>query len=155
MSDAGREERGFGFLFRTDRGTVSRATWWRGTVPIAILGLGAVFVWLLVRPYTENGLEQPPLAVLGAYLYLLGLSFGLVLLFVCEYNLSAKRFTACGRPRALAAVLPLSLLLAAAYAWILPRVSGAVPPWTAWIVAAAVGAVVVWNVVELGIRDGR
>ena len=155
MADAGREERGFRFLFRTDRGVVSRATWWRGTLPIAAIGLAATAVWVLVRPSMENGLEQPPLAVLGAYLYLLVFTFGLVILLVCEYNLSAKRFTARGQPRALAAVLPLSLLLASAYAWLLPRLTGAVPPWSAYVVGVAFAAVLAWNVVELGMRDPR
>ncbi len=155
MDGASREERGFRFLFRTDRGTIDRATWWRGTLPIAAIAILATFVWILVRPYTERGLEQPPLAVLAAYLYLLAFSFGLLVLLICEYNLSAKRFAACGRPRALAALLPLSLLLGGAFAWYLPRSQGALPGWTAWIAAVAVGGVLLWNVVELGLRAPR
>jgi uncharacterized membrane protein YhaH (DUF805 family) len=152
---AGSPAGGFTFLFRTDKGAIDRATWWRGTVPLAGIALVATVLWGLVRPYLENGLERPPLVVLGAYLYLLVFSFGTLLVLVCEYNLSAKRFAARGLPRALAAVLPLSLLAGGAFAWYLPRSEGAVPPWSAWLVGAVVLGVVAWNIVELGVRTRR
>ncbi|MDX7950204.1 hypothetical protein P7D22_03300 [Lichenihabitans sp. Uapishka_5] len=146
---------GFRFLFRTDRGVIDRATWWRGTVPLAVIGALAELGWVLVRPFVQHGLEQPPLAVLGAYLYLLAFSFGLLVLLVCEYNLSAKRFAARGQPRALAGILPLSLLCGGAFAWVLPRSQGTIPDWTGTLAILAVAAVVVWNIVALGIRAPR
>lgn len=152
MAAPSAEEAGFRFLFRTDRGRIGRATWWRGTLPIALIALFAWGLWRLVRPFTEHGLEQPPLAVLGAYLYLLTFSFTLLVLLVCEYNLSAKRFAARGLPRALAGVLPLSLLFGGAFAWYLPRSQGLLPDWTGWLAALCVLAVLMWNIVELGIR---
>lgn len=154
MASAG-EGHGFRFLFRTDRGTITRATWWRGTLPIVGLILIATLIWRVVRPYTEHGLEQPPLAVLGAYLYLLAFAFGVLVLLVCEYNLSAKRFSARGLPRALASLLPLSLLLAGAFHWYLPRSQGLLPQWSAWVAGVALAGVVAWNIVELGWRDTR
>ena len=152
---AGPDQHGFHFLFRTDRGTVGRATWWRGSLPLAAIAAVATIIWLLVRPYTVNGLDQPPLVILAAYLYLLAFSFGLLVLLICEYNLSAKRFTARGLPRALAGILPLTLLFGGAFAWYLPRAQDLLPGWTAWIAVAIVVGVLVWNVVELGIRAPR
>ena len=155
MDGSSPDERGFRFLFRTDRGRIDRATWWRGTLPLASIGAVATLVWILVRPFTIHGLDQPPLAVLGAYLYLLAFSFGLLVLLICEYNLSAKRFAARGLPPALAGILPLSLLLGGAFAWYLPRSQGLLPDWSAWVAIMVAVVVIVWNVVELGIRQPR
>ena len=149
------ERRGFAFLFRTDRGTIDRATWWRGTLPLATIAIVANILWVLIRPYMDHGLERPPIVVLGAYLYLVTFSFGTLLLLVCEYNLSAKRFTALGLPRSLAATLPFSLLFGAAFAWYLPRADGTLPLWSGWLAALSVAGVIIWNVVELGIRARR
>ena len=151
----GPDQHGFRFLFRTDRGSIGRATWWRGSLPLAAIAGVAPLVWALVRPYATHGLEQPPLVILAAYLYLLAYSFGLLVLLICEYNLSAKRFTARGLPRALAGILPMTLLLGGAFAWYLPRSQDLLPGWTAWIAAAVVVGVLLWNVVELGIRTRR
>ena len=152
MEDPQVEGRGFRFLFRTDQGQIDRLTWWRGTVPIACIGALATVGWLVVRPFTHDALHQPPgLAVLG-YVYLLLFTFAVVLLFICEYNLSAKRFSARGKPRALAAVLPVSALLAGALAWYVPRSQAALPDFAVWLGVMGVGAVAVWNAIELGVR---
>ena len=144
---------GFAFLFRSDQGCIDRTTWWRGTVPILLIGGVLTAGWLFVRPYTYDAIHQPPaLAVLG-YLYLVVFSFATILLFVCEYNLSAKRFTARGQPRALAAILPALALLAGALAWYGPRSQGAVPGWADGAMLGLIGAVVLWNAVELGFRS--
>lgn len=146
------ERRGFSFLFRTDQGRIDRATWWRGTLPLAGIAALATAGWLAVRPYTHDALHQPPpLAVLG-YIYLLAFSFATLILLVCEYNLSAKRFAARGKPRALAAALPATLLLAGTLDWYVPRSQGALPEHSMVLVMGVVAAVVLWNLVELGFR---
>jgi hypothetical protein len=149
------EKRGFRFLYRTDKGSIDRATWWKGTVPLAVIAVAATALWLVVRPYTHDALNQKPAMALMAYLYLLIFAFGTLLLLVCEYNLSAKRFFARGLPRALAAVFPLSLLLAGACDWYIPRSNGALPGWSIWLVLIVVAGVVIWNVIELGVRQVR
>ena len=146
---------GFHFLYRTDRGLIDRATWWRGTLPIVGVGVVATAIWFAVRPYTHDALHQPPAAALFAYLYLLAFAFASLILLICEYNLSAKRFSTRGLPRVLAGLLPGVLLLAGACDWYIPRSEGQVPEWTVWIAYAAVVAVVVWNIVELGLRRDR
>jgi uncharacterized membrane protein YhaH (DUF805 family) len=148
----GEADRSFRFLFRTDQGAIDRSTWWRGTVPIAAVGAVATAGWLAVRPFTHDALHQPPaLAVLG-YLYLLAFTFAVLILLICEYNLSAKRFAARGKPRALAALLPLGLLASGAFAWYAPRSQGAVPGWSVEAAVACVLAIAVWFIVELGLR---
>lgn len=146
---------GFSFLFRTDQGRITRATWWRGTVPLAVLaGLGALGWWAL-RPYAHHDLSETaflaPLTIV-AFAYLLVYSFALILIGVCEYNLSAKRFRDRGLPGALAAVLPLSLLFGGALIWFIPQSFDTVPPWAAPLSVVAMLAVAAWNVVELGVR---
>lgn len=153
FKDSGAEQAGFRFLFRNDRGVIDRSTWWKGTLPLVIIAAAARLGWSFVRPYTEDGLH--PLTAVAAYLYLVAFGFATILLLVCEYNLSAKRFSDLRRPRALAAVLPLSLLFAGAFDWYLPRSDGALPQWSAWPVLGALLAVLLWNVFELGIRTSR
>ena len=149
------EGRGFAFLFRTDRGRIDRATWWRGILPLAAVAAISTGGWLLVRPYTQNALEQPPALAVVGYLYLLAFSFCILILLICQYNLSAKRFVARGLPRAAAAAFPLTLLLAAATLWVIPRSTGALPLWSVWPVFAVVLAVTLWNLIELGFRSDR
>ncbi len=148
----------FSFLFRTDKGRVDRAVWWRGTLPLVALVLVTTVGWELLEPYAHHDLSTQPFiapATIAAFTYLLVYAFALILVGVCEYNLSAKRFRDRGRPPALAAVLPLSLLFGAAVIWFIPRSFGSVPDWVAPVVIAALLAVAGWNVVELGIVRHR
>jgi hypothetical protein len=149
------EGRGFAFLFRTDQGVIDRATWWRGTIPLLVIAVASTAGWLVAEPFTHDAIHQPPALAVFGYLYLLLFSFGVILLLICEYNLSAKRFAALGRPRALASILPLTLLAAGAAAWYIPRSSGTLPAWSIWPVLAVVAAVMLWNALELGVRGPR
>lgn len=158
MTAVDRDPGTFFFLFRTDKGRVDRATWWRGTVPIAVLaGVGAMG-WTLLRPYAHHDLATQAFIepmTLVAYLYLVLFAFAVILLAICEYNLSAKRFRDRRRPAALASVLPLSLLFGGAALWYVPNSSGDLPDWTVPLVLAAIALVAVWNVVELGVLRDR
>ncbi len=152
------EGQSFFFLFRTDKGRVDRAVWWRGTVPLACLAVAATVGWVLLKPYAHHDLSTEPFlapATVAAFAYLLLYAFALILIGVCEYNLSAKRFRDRGRPAELAAVLPLSLLFGSAVIWFIPRSFGSVPDWAAPVVVAALVGVAGWNVVELGVVAHR
>ena len=143
----------FAFLFRTDRGRIDRAVWWRGSVPLALLAVAMTGVWLLLRPYASHDLATTAfirLPTIVAFVYLIVFAFGLILLAVCEYNLSAKRFHDRGRPRALAAVLPLSIFGASALIWFIPRSFGEVPDWASPASLVVVLLVFGWNVWDLG-----
>jgi uncharacterized membrane protein YhaH (DUF805 family) len=152
------EPRNFFFLFRTDKGRIGRATWWRGTVPLALLALVGTLGWVLLQPYTDRDLAGQqsvgPMTIL-ADLYLVVYSFAVILIAICEYNLSAKRFRDRDHPSALAAVLPLSLLVGSAVMWLIPRSFGSLPDWAAPVVIIILLLVALWNVVELGILKDR
>ena len=149
----------FAFLFRTDQGRIDRSTWWRGALPLAgIAALGTVG-WTLLEPFAHHDLDRQPFIepmTIVAYAYLMVYAFALLLLGVCGYNLSAKRFRDRGLPGALAAALPLSLLFGGALVWFIPQSFGIVPGWAGPLAGLAMLAVAGWNVVELGIRqDGQ
>jgi len=146
-------EVGFRFLYREDRGRISRAAWWGGTVPLAVLVAAATALWFFVRPYAAHDLATQPfidVATILAYLYLAAYAFGLILAAVCYYNVSAKRFRDRGRPGRLAAVLPLAAFLAGALDWFIPQSFGEVPAWAGTVALVTVVAIAIWNVVDLG-----
>ena len=151
MADA--RNQSFGFLFRTDEGLVDRAVWWRGSLPLAALALAMTGIWTLLRPYTAHDLATTPflnLPTIAAFLYLAIFAFGLILIAVCEYNLSAKRFRDRGRPASLAAALPLISFCAAALIWFIPQSFGTVPDWAGPVAIVAVLIVLAWNIWDLG-----
>ncbi len=146
-------EAGFRFLYREDRGRISRAAWWGGTVPLAVLVAAATALWVFVRPYASHDLATQPfidVPTILAYLYLAAYAFGLILATVCYYNVSAKRFRDRGRPGRLAAVLPLATFLAGALDWFIPQSFGEVPAWAGTVALVTVVAIAIWNVVDLG-----
>ena len=147
------QDRSFAFLFRTDEGRIDRSVWWRGSLPLAALALAMTGIWLVLRPYASHDLSKTPfidVSTIIAFLYLAIFAFGLILIAVCEYNLSAKRFHDRGRPGALAAALPLSVFGAAALIWFIPRSFGEVPDWAAPAAIGAVLLVLMWNIWDLG-----
>ena len=148
----------FFFLFRTDKGRIDRATWWRGSLPLALLALAGTAGWLLLRPYSHHDLAETafiaPMTI-AAYAYLLVFTFVLILIAVCEYNLSAKRFRDRGRPGALAGLLPLSLLFGGAVIWFIPNSFGSLPEWVGSVVIALLVLITLWNIFELGVLKDR
>ena len=150
---------GFGFLFRRDEGVISRGIWWRGTLALLAPLLALTLVWLVIGAGAHTGFDasQAVIARTGlTYLYLLVFAAAILLIAICQYNISAKRFRARGRLPGLAGVLPLAALLAGAVHWLAPRMDGALPGWAVAGADVVMLAVVVWNVVDLGIlTDGR
>ena len=145
----------FSFLFRTDKGRIDRGTWWRGIAPLIALALLGTVGWELLGPYAHRDLADSPFLApmtIVAYVYLLVYAFALLLIAVCAYNLSAKRFKDRGLPGALAGLLPPSVLLGASLIWYIPQSFDAIPDWVEPVTLVAIGMVVAWNVVELGIR---
>jgi uncharacterized membrane protein YhaH (DUF805 family) len=146
---------GFRFLFRTDKGEISRETWWLGTALTGSIAFVATMIWLALRPLAHTDLSQRGLidpATLGVYVYLILYAFLVLLTGVCWYNLSAKRFRALGRAPSLAGAPLVLALLAGAAHWISPRVPEMAPIWAAWILDAALVIVVLWTIYELGVR---
>jgi uncharacterized membrane protein YhaH (DUF805 family) len=147
----------FSFLFRTDKGRIDRATWWRNIAPLIALTLAGTIGWVLLSPYARHDLSKQafiePLTIV-AYVYLLVFAFALLLIAVCAYNLSAKRFRDRGLPGALAAILPLSFLFGGAVIWFIPQSPDELPAWVLPVTVVALVIVAAWNVVELGLRTG-
>ena len=149
---------GFTFLFRHDEGVITRGLWWRGTLallaPLAVLTL----IWIVIGAGAHTGFDvsQAVIARTGlTYLYLLAFAACILLIGVCQYNLSAKRFRARGRPPGLAGVLPLAALLTGAAHWLAPRLDGALPNWAVAVADVAMLAVIVWNLVDLGFVEAQ
>jgi uncharacterized membrane protein YhaH (DUF805 family) len=141
------------FLFRTDEGRIDARTWWRNIG--LLVGIFAVLTiaWILIEPYAQHDLATEPffaITVLAANLYRIIYGFACILLLVCYYNLSAKRWRDIGSPPALAGLLPFLACLTGALHWIEPRVGGEIPHFVIVIADILLFLILAWNVVELG-----
>jgi uncharacterized membrane protein YhaH (DUF805 family) len=151
-------ENGFGFLFRSDQGRIDARTWWRGSA-----GLGAVLavltaIWLYLSPSAYRTLGTTPFLAwwtLAAYVYLLFFAFAVLLIGVCHYNLSAKRWRDRGRPAFFAGLLPLAALVSGAAHWLQPRVAEFIPIWYVLGTDLLLVGLLVWMALELGFDRPR
>jgi uncharacterized membrane protein YhaH (DUF805 family) len=146
------------FGFRTDQGRIDAKTWRQGTallgVPLAVLTL----IWFLLAPFARHDLASSPFlawSTIAVFVYLLLYAFAVLLIAICHYNLSAKRWRDRDWPGALAGMLPLAALLSGAAHWLQPRVAEVLPYWSVAGVDAALVAITAWNVVELGFLQDR
>jgi len=147
-----------GFLFRTDRGRIDAKTWIVGS-----LWLGGIFapmtaVAFLSRPYMKHDLAASPFfawSVIAAYVYIVIYVFALILIAICFYNLSAKRWRDRGKPSAFAGLLPFFALLAGAIHWLYPQMDGEIPIWSVIAADGIFLALLIWTIVELGFLPSR
>jgi hypothetical protein len=149
----------FNFLFRSDQGVISADVWWRGTIVLVALLLFLHFIWEAIsaqpqEPVSERGSLFDPL-VFVSYLYLTFYGIMIILVAVSHYNLSAKRWRACGKPASLAGLWPLSALAAGAAHWLQPHMADVMAPWTVGAFDLVFGAVALWNIYQLGIAGHR
>ena len=148
--------KGFRFLYRNDEGSLSRAAWWSGLIPLASVLVVMTIVWLLLAPWGRRGLNEraflDPLTIV-AYLYLAFYAFCVILIAVSYTYLSAKRLRTRGRYPGLAGLLPLAALFSGAAHWLYPRVAETMP-W-ALVVACDVAliGVILWHVIDLGVLE--
>jgi uncharacterized membrane protein YhaH (DUF805 family) len=139
--------------FRTDQGRIDARTWRQGTAFLAALLAVLTLIWFLLAPLAQHDLSKMPFLAWGtiaAFVYLLFYAFAVLLIAICHYNLSAKRWRDRGWPSGLAGLLPLAALLSGAAHWLQPRVAEAVSYWYVAGVDACLIAIIAWNVVELG-----
>jgi uncharacterized membrane protein YhaH (DUF805 family) len=146
------------FLFRTEEGRIGVKTWRRGTIllaaPLAIL----TAIWLVLEPYAYRDLSTTAFfapMTLVAYIYLLFYAFAVLLIAICYYNLSAKRWRDRARPASFAGLLPFFALLSGAMHWLQPRVADVIPFAYVVLVDLALVAIIGWNIVELGFLEER
>lgn len=146
-------ERGFGFLFRTDQGRIDAGTWWRASAGLAAILALLTAIWIYLAPSAHRDLDTTPFLAwwtLVAYVYLLLYSFAVLLIAICHYNLSAKRWRDRDRPAAFAGLLPLAALVSGAAHWMQPRVAEFIPYWYVLGADLLLAGIVVWTVLELG-----
>jgi uncharacterized membrane protein YhaH (DUF805 family) len=141
------------FLFRTDAGRIDAPTWWRSTLLLVGIFVVLTIGWHLIQPYGDHDLDTTLLFTIGIFaanLYRLLYGFAVIMILICYYNLSAKRWRDIGRPAALAGLLPLLACIAGALHWIEPRVDPDMPHAIPIAADITLAAVFVWNVIELG-----
>lgn len=146
------------FLFQADQGTIDAPTWRRHAAWMALVLGVATGVWRLLAPYTHHDLAKSaflaPLTIL-AFVYLLIFAFGVLLIAISFYNLSAKRLRARHKPIGLAGLVPFLALLSGSLHFIQPQVPDVIAIWYVVGVDAALALAIVWTVAALGFRDGR
>jgi uncharacterized membrane protein YhaH (DUF805 family) len=146
------------FLYRTDQGRIDAKTWVYGS-----LWLGAIFALMtiaavLLTPYMKHDLAASPFfawSVIAAYVYIVIYVFALILIAICFYNLSAKRWRDRAKPSALAGLLPFFALLAGAAHWLYPQMGGDVPAWSVAVIDSAFVGFLIWTIVELGVLPSK
>jgi len=151
-------EEGGRFLFRTDQGRINARTWRRGTALLLAILIVLTAIWLPLEPLTHRDLATTPFfawTTVAAFAYLVLYAFAVLLIAICHYNLSAKRWRDRRWPGALAGLLPFFALLSGAAHWLQPRVAEVLPYWYVAGVDVLLVAIIVWNLVELGVLDRR
>lgn len=134
----------FHFLFREDKGQIGRGLWWQAT-----LGLSAI--WLVVfSAYLFLG--QGDITKVGLTAIL---TIATIMLGVCYYFVSAKRFQDLGQNASLALILPLAFLFDAAIHWMQPRLGATFPSALTYAFDAATVLITGWTVWTLGGRKGH
>lgn len=146
------------FLFRTDQGRIDRKTWVHGGLRLGAVLAVLTAVGLLLAPYTHHDLAKTPLLdwhVIAAYVYLTLYIFALVLIAICFYNLSAKRWRDRAKPAALAGLVPFFALLGGAAHWLYPQMDGEVPGWSVAAIDIAFFGLLIWTIIELGVLPSK
>ncbi|ACB96892.1 hypothetical protein [Beijerinckia indica] len=149
---------GFTFLFRTDQGRIDCATWRKYSFLMALLLGILTVIWWVISPYAEHDLSETPFfdwAIFGTYVYLVLYAFTVLLIGICHYNLSAKRWRDRAWPGGLAGLLPFAALLAGAAHWLQPRVAEVMTrDYVVGFDLLFVG-ILAWNIVELGFLPSK
>ena len=146
----------FRFLFRQDAGVITRAVWWTGTAALGLLLAALTLVWLALSGGAHRSLDTTALIdarTAFTYLYLVLFAVAVLLIAVCHYNLSAKRFRARGKPAGLAGILPFAALVTGASHWIEPRVGDGMAFWVTPLIDFLMLVIAVWTVLELGVKE--
>lgn len=141
------------FLFRSDEGQIDAATWWRGMVFLVAIYVAFTVLWHFIEPYADHDLNTTALFTLGIFaanVYRILYGFAIILILICYYNLSAKRWRDLGQPAALAGFLPVLAAVCGALHWLEPRTDRAIPHAVALVADGILVVVFIWNVIELG-----
>ena len=146
----------FRFLFRNDQGSIGRSTWWGA---MAALAIAWILIALVATGLTMLGDSLAAGQGTGALTLLTqGVYFSaifnvlIILVYVCYYFVSAKRFNDLGKSPKLALILPAAVYVQTFSPILTDQV---LPIYGRWIVFVLFLAVAAWQVWELGFRKGR
>jgi uncharacterized membrane protein YhaH (DUF805 family) len=146
------------FLFRTDQGRIDAKTWICGSLSLGGIFAVLTIIEVLLSPYARHDLATSPLfawPVFAAYVYLMIYIFALILIAICFYNLSAKRWRDRAKPSAFAGLLPFFVLLAGAAHWLHPQMGDEIPAWSVAAIDGGIGVLLIWTIIELGLLPSK
>jgi len=147
-----------GFLFRQEEGRIDKSLWWYGSLRLGGLFAALTVIAFFVLPYTKHDLSTTPLftwPIFASYVYLILYLFAIILIGVCHYNLSAKRWRDRGKPAAFAGLVPFFAMFAGAVHWLHPQMVDAVPYWMVMLADAGFFALLIWMIIELGFLPSK
>ncbi len=143
------------FLFREEAGTIDAATWRLHAAWLAALAFALTLAWFALQPYARHDLKTQafiaPMTVV-AYTYLIVYAFAVILIAISYVMLTMKRFRALGAPAGLAGLVPLLALFAASAHFLRAQTPDVVALPYVVLLDAALVAVTLWTIVELGVR---
>jgi len=134
----------FHFLFREDKGRIGRATWWRACLGLAVIWLVVFAAYLFLG---QGDISKVGLTAI--------LTIATIMLGVCFYFVSAKRFQDLGQVASFALILPLVLLFDAAIHWMQPRLGATFPSVLTYAFDAATVLISGWTIWTLGFQQGN
>lgn len=143
----------FSFLYRTDQGKIDAAIWWRALLPLLGILLALTLGWIFVEPFADNSLATNvpgAIVVVAGNIYRIIYGAVSLLLLICFYNLSAKRWRDLGQPPSFAGILPVFAAITAALVWLQPRVGGALPYALVVLAEIVLAGIFLWTFVECG-----
>ncbi|RFB79535.1 DUF805 domain-containing protein [Methylovirgula sp. 4M-Z18] len=145
------------FLFREDQGVIDRRTWW-----LAVTLLGAVWIiaaliatalrYAIVSAVMRLDNSTNMLELMQKMTFSGIFNIVMILVYVCYYFVSAKRFRDLGRSPYLGLILPAAIYLAASFG---PVLNAFFPPYGSWLAGVCLSLVAFWNVVVLGFTKGE
>lgn len=157
-SDGAPDDKRFAFLFKSDQGRISASIWRRHAARLAALLALLTVIWWVISPFAEHDLAKQAFfdpAVIATFVYLIFYAFAVLLIGICYYNLSAKRWRDRARPPSLAGLLPVAALCAGAAHWLQPRVTEVMPRFYVIGLDVLLVLILVWNIGELGFMRSR
>ncbi len=145
------------FLFREDQGVIDRRTWWLAVTMLGVVWIIAALVATALRYAIVSAVMSLDdttnmLALMQKTTFSGIFNIVMILVYVCYYFVSAKRFRDLGRSPYLGLILPATMYLAASFG---PFLDAFIAPYGSWLVHVVLAIVAAWNVLILGFTKGE
>lgn len=145
----------FRFLFREDKGSIDRRTWWVAVAALAIawiiVALLAAAVALLAEVTGQETVSLLAALTRGVYLSAV-FNILIILVYVCYYFVSAKRYNDLDLSPMRALILPAAIYILTFSPILTDQI---LPVYGRWITLAAFLGVATWQVYVLGFVKGK